>query len=122
MHCLFLLGSSPCTQTLSNDNSITEFLLLVFTNTQGLQLLHFWLFLGIYLAALLGTALIITVVACSHRFHTPMYFLLLTSPSSTWASSPPLSPNPWPAHSGTPEASPIWKLLHKLFLSLLYLC
>ncbi|XP_074427352.1 olfactory receptor 14C36-like [Larus michahellis] len=42
-----------------------------------LQLLHFCLFLGIYLAALLGNGLIITVIACDHRLHTPMYFFLL---------------------------------------------
>uniref|UniRef100_A0A8B9PWX5 G-protein coupled receptors family 1 profile domain-containing protein n=1 Tax=Apteryx owenii TaxID=8824 RepID=A0A8B9PWX5_APTOW len=40
-------------------------------------LLHFSLFLGIYLAALLGNGLIITAVACDHRLHTPMYFFLL---------------------------------------------
>uniref|UniRef100_A0A8D0FS91 Olfactory receptor n=1 Tax=Strix occidentalis caurina TaxID=311401 RepID=A0A8D0FS91_STROC len=42
-----------------------------------LQLLHFWLFLGIYLAALLGNGLIITAIACDHHLHTPMYFFLL---------------------------------------------
>uniref|UniRef100_A0A8C0F2Z7 Olfactory receptor n=1 Tax=Bubo bubo TaxID=30461 RepID=A0A8C0F2Z7_BUBBB len=57
--------------------SITEFLLLPFADTQGLQLLHFWLFLGIYLAALLGNGLIITAIACDHHLHTPMYFFLL---------------------------------------------
>ncbi|KFZ62035.1 Olfactory receptor 14I1, partial [Podiceps cristatus] len=41
------------------------------------QLLHFWLFLGIYLAALLGNGLIITAIACDHRLRTPMYFFLL---------------------------------------------
>ena len=39
---------------MSNGSSITEFLLLAFADTRELQLLHFWLFLGIYLAALLG--------------------------------------------------------------------
>ncbi|KFZ67345.1 Olfactory receptor 14J1, partial [Podiceps cristatus] len=43
-----------------------------------LQLLHFWLFLGIYLAAVLGNGLIITAVACNHRLHTHMYFFLLS--------------------------------------------
>uniref|UniRef100_A0A8B9V4U7 Olfactory receptor n=1 Tax=Anas zonorhyncha TaxID=75864 RepID=A0A8B9V4U7_9AVES len=57
--------------------SITEFLLLAFTDTRELQLLHFGLFLGIYLAALLGNGLILTAVACDHRLHTPMYFFLL---------------------------------------------
>ncbi|KAM6032749.1 olfactory receptor 14J1-like [Theristicus caerulescens] len=62
---------------MSNGSSITEFLLLAFTDTRELQLLHFWLFLAIYLAALLGNGLIITAIACDHRLHTPMYFFLL---------------------------------------------
>ncbi|XP_075581322.1 olfactory receptor 14J1-like [Pelecanus crispus] len=62
---------------MSNSSSITEFLLLAFTDRRQLQLLHFWLFLGIYLAALLANGLIITAIACDHRLHTPMYFFLL---------------------------------------------
>ncbi|KAM6032744.1 olfactory receptor 14A16-like [Theristicus caerulescens] len=62
---------------MSNSSSITQFLLLAFTDTRELQLLHFWLFLAIYLAALLGNNLIITAIACDHRLHTPMYFFLL---------------------------------------------
>ncbi|XP_071668912.1 olfactory receptor 14J1-like [Patagioenas fasciata] len=46
-------------------------------NTRKLQLLHFWFFLGIYLAALLGNSLIITTIACDQHLHTPMYFFLL---------------------------------------------
>ncbi|KAM6032981.1 olfactory receptor 14C36-like isoform 1-T2 [Theristicus caerulescens] len=60
-----------------NSSSITQFLLLAFADTRELQLLHFWLFLAIYLAALLGNGLIITAVACDHHLHTPMYFFLL---------------------------------------------
>ncbi|XP_065509306.1 olfactory receptor 14A16-like [Caloenas nicobarica] len=62
---------------MSNSSSITQFLLLPFTDTRELQLLHFWLFLGIYLAALLGNGLIITTIACDQHLHTPMYFFLL---------------------------------------------
>ncbi|XP_014817352.1 PREDICTED: olfactory receptor 14A16-like [Calidris pugnax] len=62
---------------MSNSSSITQFLLLAFADTRELQLLHFWLFLGIYLAALLGNGLIITAIACDHRLHTPMHFFLL---------------------------------------------
>ncbi|KAM6065592.1 olfactory receptor 14A16-like [Chlamydotis macqueenii] len=62
---------------MSNSSSITEFLLLAFADTRERQLLHFWLFLGIYLAALLGNGLIITAIACDHHLHTPMYFFLL---------------------------------------------
>ncbi|XP_066840771.1 olfactory receptor 14C36-like [Anser cygnoides] len=60
-----------------NSSSVSEFLLLAFADTWELQLLHFGLFLGIYLAALLGNGLILTAVACDHHLHTPMYFFLL---------------------------------------------
>ncbi|XP_015705818.1 olfactory receptor 14J1-like [Coturnix japonica] len=60
-----------------NSSSISEFLLLPLADTRQLQLLNFWLFLGIYLAALLGNGLISTAIACDCRLHTPMYFFLL---------------------------------------------
>ncbi|XP_053911780.1 olfactory receptor 14A16-like [Cuculus canorus] len=62
---------------MSNSSSTTQFLLLAFADTQELQLLHFWLFLGIYLAGLLGNGLIITTITCDRHLHTPMYFFLL---------------------------------------------
>ncbi|XP_033925281.1 olfactory receptor 14C36-like [Melopsittacus undulatus] len=62
---------------MSNGSSITHFLLLPFAHTRELQLCHFWLFLGISLAALLGNGLIITSTACDQHLHTPMYFFLL---------------------------------------------
>ncbi|XP_068280284.1 olfactory receptor 14A16-like [Nyctibius grandis] len=61
---------------ISNSSSITQFL-LAFADTRELQLLHFWLFLGIYLAALLGNGLIIITIACDLCLHTPMYLFLL---------------------------------------------
>ncbi|KFV68619.1 Olfactory receptor 14J1, partial [Dryobates pubescens] len=64
-------------QQMANSSSITHFLLLPFSGTRQLQLLHFWLFLAIYLAALLGNGLIITTIAWDHHLHTPMYFFLL---------------------------------------------
>ncbi|XP_065505461.1 uncharacterized protein LOC135997023 [Caloenas nicobarica] len=64
-------------QQMSNSSSITQFLLLAFAETQELQLLHFWLFLGTYLAALLGNGLVIIAIACDQHLHTPMYFFLL---------------------------------------------
>ncbi|NXJ01829.1 O14AG protein, partial [Psophia crepitans] len=60
-----------------NSSSITQFLLLALADTRELQLLHFGLFLGIYLAALLGNGLIITAVIYNYHLHTPMYFFLL---------------------------------------------
>ncbi|KFP21626.1 Olfactory receptor 14J1, partial [Egretta garzetta] len=61
---------------MSNSSSTTIFFLLAFGDRRELQLLHFWLFLGIYLAALLGNSLIIATIAFDHRLHTPMYFFL----------------------------------------------
>uniref|UniRef100_A0A8C3CUJ2 Olfactory receptor n=1 Tax=Cairina moschata TaxID=8855 RepID=A0A8C3CUJ2_CAIMO len=60
-----------------NSSSVSEFLLLAFADTRELQLMHFGLLLGIYLAALLGNSLILTAVVCDHHLHTPMYFFLL---------------------------------------------
>ncbi|XP_077642117.1 olfactory receptor 14A16-like [Lonchura striata] len=62
---------------MSNSSSINHFLLLALADTRQLQLLHFCLFLGISLAALLGNGLIISAVACGHHLHTPMFFFLL---------------------------------------------
>ncbi|NXF72749.1 O14J1 protein, partial [Sclerurus mexicanus] len=62
---------------ISNSSSMSQFLLLAFTDTQELQLLHFWLFLGISLAALLGNGLLISTIACDHHLHTSMDFFLL---------------------------------------------
>ncbi|NXE99989.1 O14I1 protein, partial [Menura novaehollandiae] len=62
---------------MSNSSSTSQFLLLAFSDTRELQLLHFCLFLGISLAALLGNGLIISAVACNHHLHTPMFCFLL---------------------------------------------
>ncbi|XP_035169680.1 olfactory receptor 14A16-like [Oxyura jamaicensis] len=64
-------------QQMCNSSYPNKFLLLTFADTRELQLLHFGLFLGIYLAALLGNGLILTAIACDHRLRTPMYFFLL---------------------------------------------
>ncbi|XP_056182069.1 uncharacterized protein LOC130143411 [Falco biarmicus] len=76
---IMVLLQCPCVQKqkMSNSSSITQFLLLALADTRELQLLHFWLFLGIYLAAVLGNGLIITTVVCDKHLHTPMYFFLL---------------------------------------------
>ncbi|XP_027562808.1 olfactory receptor 14J1-like, partial [Neopelma chrysocephalum] len=62
---------------MSNSSSMTQFLLLAFADRRELQLLHFWLFLGISLAALLANGLILSAVACDHHLHTPRDFFLL---------------------------------------------
>nr|XP_006114096.1 olfactory receptor 14A16-like [Pelodiscus sinensis] len=62
---------------MSNRSTVTEFLLLGFSDVRELQILHVVVFLAIYLGALLGNLLIITAIALDHRLHTPMYFFLM---------------------------------------------
>ncbi|XP_067393411.1 olfactory receptor 14A16-like [Emydura macquarii macquarii] len=62
---------------MSNRTSMTEFLLLGFSEVQELQILHFVVFLVVYLAALVGNLLIITAIALDRHLHTPMYIFLL---------------------------------------------
>ncbi|XP_064496269.1 olfactory receptor 14J1-like, partial [Pseudopipra pipra] len=62
---------------MSNSSSMSQFLLLALADRRELQLLHFWLFLAISLAALLANGLILSAVACDHHLHTPMGFFLL---------------------------------------------
>ncbi|XP_050182603.1 LOW QUALITY PROTEIN: olfactory receptor 14J1-like, partial [Myiozetetes cayanensis] len=60
-----------------NGVETEDILLLAFSDRRELQLLHFWLFLGISLAALLGNGLILSAVACDQHLHTPRDFFLL---------------------------------------------
>nr|XP_008175539.1 olfactory receptor 14A16-like [Chrysemys picta bellii] len=62
---------------MSNRTTVTEFLLLGFSEVQELQILHFAGFLMIYLAALMGNLLIFMAIAFDHHLHTPMYFFLM---------------------------------------------
>ncbi|XP_014382751.1 olfactory receptor 14A16-like [Alligator sinensis] len=60
-----------------NWTTVTEFLLLGFSDTRELQILHFVIFLTAYLAALVGNLLVITVVTMDHHLHSPMYYFLV---------------------------------------------
>ncbi|XP_014429243.2 olfactory receptor 14A16-like [Pelodiscus sinensis] len=59
-----------------NQSTVTELLLLGFSDIRELQVLHFALFLVLYLAALMGNLLILIAITLDHRLHTPMYFFL----------------------------------------------
>ncbi|XP_067388368.1 olfactory receptor 14A16-like [Emydura macquarii macquarii] len=61
---------------MSNQTTLTEFLLLGFSDVRELQILHFVVFLVIYLTAVMGNLLILTAVALDRQLHTPMYFFL----------------------------------------------
>ncbi|XP_054849017.1 olfactory receptor 14I1-like [Eublepharis macularius] len=62
---------------MSNQTSTTEFLLLEFSDVRELQIVHFVVFLAVYLATVTGNLLIISVVAFDQHLHTPMYFFLM---------------------------------------------
>ncbi|XP_077169417.1 olfactory receptor 14A16-like [Paroedura picta] len=62
---------------MANLTSTTEFLLLEFSDIRELQILHFFVFLAVYLTAVTGNLLIIIAVAFDHHLHTPMYFFLM---------------------------------------------
>ncbi|KAM6451721.1 olfactory receptor 14J1-like [Liasis olivaceus] len=60
-----------------NITSNSEFLLLEFSQVRELQILHFSLFLAIYLITLLGNLFTIISITLDHHLHTPMYFFLM---------------------------------------------
>ncbi|XP_077174994.1 olfactory receptor 14A16-like [Paroedura picta] len=62
---------------MSNLTSTSEFLLLEFSDVRELQLLHFFVFLAVYMIAVMGNLLIIIAVMLDHHLHTPMYFFLM---------------------------------------------
>nr|XP_060639079.1 olfactory receptor 14C36-like [Anolis sagrei ordinatus] len=61
---------------MNNLTSISSFLLLEFSDMRELQILSFFVFLALYLTALIGNLLIVTVVAVDSHLHTPMYYFL----------------------------------------------
>ncbi|KAM7150007.1 olfactory receptor 14A16-like [Macrochelys suwanniensis] len=62
---------------MSNRTTVTEFLLVGLSDVRELQILHFVMFLLLYLAGLIGNLLIFTAISLDHRLHTPMYFFLM---------------------------------------------
>ncbi|XP_049629761.1 olfactory receptor 1G1-like [Suncus etruscus] len=61
---------------ITNLTSISDFLLLGFSQHPEQQPLLFGLFLGMYLVTMLGNLLIILAIGSDHHLHTPMYFFL----------------------------------------------
>ncbi|XP_027775629.2 olfactory receptor 14J1 [Marmota flaviventris] len=59
-----------------NLTSKSGFLLMGFSDDHKLQVLHALLFLVIYLLALTGNLLIITIITLDHHLHSPMYYFL----------------------------------------------
>ncbi|XP_036592193.1 olfactory receptor 13A1-like [Trichosurus vulpecula] len=61
----------------NNHSSVTEFILQSFSENPQVQILIFSLFLGLFIVALTGNSLIITVISLNPGLHTPMYFFLI---------------------------------------------
>ncbi|KAM5273441.1 olfactory receptor 4D2 [Ctenodactylus gundi] len=59
-----------------NLTCVSQFVFLGLSQTPGLQLFLFLLFLCVYIATVMGNLLIIVTVTSDPRLHTPMYFLL----------------------------------------------
>ncbi|KAM4749242.1 olfactory receptor 11A1-like [Rhinophrynus dorsalis] len=59
-----------------NRTLITEFFLVGFGDLHGLKKLFFFIFLIIYVLALIGNCLVISLVAANASLHSPMYFFL----------------------------------------------
>ncbi|XP_004706264.2 olfactory receptor 1361-like [Echinops telfairi] len=60
----------------TNQSTVSEFLLLGLFWKPQLQQILITLFLGMYLATVLGNLLIILTISTDSRLHTPMYFFL----------------------------------------------
>ncbi|XP_004717803.1 olfactory receptor 14J1-like [Echinops telfairi] len=60
----------------ANWTSMSGFLLMGFSDDPKFQIVHAVLFLGIYLLALSGNLLIISIITLDHRLHSPMYYFL----------------------------------------------
>ncbi|XP_037360200.1 olfactory receptor 8D4-like [Talpa occidentalis] len=59
-----------------NQSTVTEFVLSGLTDQPELQLPLFFLFLGIYIATIVGNLGMISIIALSSQLHIPMYYFL----------------------------------------------
>uniref|UniRef100_A0A8C6XDV3 Olfactory receptor n=1 Tax=Naja naja TaxID=35670 RepID=A0A8C6XDV3_NAJNA len=62
---------------MNNQTTMPYFLLLEFSVTRQLQLLHFFFFFVLYLAITTANLLIISAIAFDRQLHKPMYFFLM---------------------------------------------
>ncbi|XP_006263304.1 olfactory receptor 14I1 [Alligator mississippiensis] len=60
-----------------NQSSVSDFILLRFSDAWELQIFYFVMFLVIYITVLMGNLLIIVAVVLDHHLHNPMHFFLM---------------------------------------------
>ncbi|KAM4852472.1 olfactory receptor 13A1-like [Thomomys bottae] len=74
---LLVIPESPLSsRTMSNQTTVTEFILQGFSEHPEYHMLLFSCFLSFYCVALTGNVLIITAISFNPGLHTPMYFFL----------------------------------------------
>lgn len=61
----------------ANTSVASYFLLLEFSEARDLQIVHFFVFLTLYLATVTGNVLIFFVIVFDHHLHAPMYLFLM---------------------------------------------
>ncbi|XP_038598203.1 olfactory receptor 10AG1-like [Tachyglossus aculeatus] len=69
-------GLGEMKPTRQNHTTVTEFVLMGFSNAPKLQTFLFAIFLVIYMMIMMGNSLIILITKTDQALHTPMYFLL----------------------------------------------
>ncbi|KAG6539660.1 olfactory receptor [Crotalus adamanteus] len=62
---------------MGNQSTVTEFLLMGFSDDHDMQILYFTMLLVIYLLALIGNFLLSVAVILNQNLHAPMYFFLV---------------------------------------------
>ncbi|KAM3823640.1 olfactory receptor 14A16-like [Vipera latastei] len=62
---------------MGNKSIMTDFLLMGFSDDHDIQLFYFFMFLFVYLTAVVGNFFIISAVVLNQHLHTPMYFFLV---------------------------------------------
>ncbi|KAM6451724.1 olfactory receptor 14C36-like [Liasis olivaceus] len=62
---------------MDNQTSIATFLLWEFSKTREMQIIHFLLFLALYVVTVTGNVFIVFAIVFDPHLHTPMYFFLM---------------------------------------------
>ncbi|EHB17899.1 Olfactory receptor 5T2 [Heterocephalus glaber] len=79
--------------SMENFTEMTIFVLKGFTGNAELQIIHFFLFLAIYLLSLIGNLGLIVLVIGDPRLHNPMYYFLSVLSSVDACYSSVITPN-----------------------------
>ncbi|XP_008056036.1 olfactory receptor 8B12-like [Carlito syrichta] len=76
----------------AENSSVTEFILAGLTDSPGLQIPLFFLFLSFYVATVVGNLGLITLIGLNSHLHIPMYFFLFNLSFIDFSYSTTLTP------------------------------